>query len=229
MKTTSGNRGFTLVELLVTITIIIVLAALSFMGITRAKEAAQRSGSAANLRQFSAAITGFAADNNGFLPATRNGSSYWPQFLWPNLPSTGVYLRPGTKNSPISASKNDGDGYFAMADNSAMTPEKQPIRWNYVINGGAPTLPFSELGADGKALPGIASGLSRPLMQIANPSRTIMLAEGNGAFWINGEAKTNCSRMRKWSNGKCNILWFDGSVQMMSPKDLRPDHFTAVK
>ncbi len=229
MKTSSAKHGFTLVELLVTITIIIVLAALSFMGITRAKEAAQRSGSAANLRQFSVAITGFASDNNGFLPATRNGSNYWPQFLWPNLPSTGVYLRPGTRNRPINATKNDGDGYFAMADNSAMTPEKQPIRWNYVINGGAPTLPFSELGADGKALPGIANGLSRPLMQIDNPSRTIMLAEGNGAFWINGEAKTNCSRMRKWSNGKCNILWFDGSVRMLSPKDLRPSDFTAKK
>lgn len=229
MKTSPGNRGFTLVELLVTITIIIVLAALSFMGITRAKESAQRSGSTANLRQFSVAMTGFAAENNGFLPATRNGSKYWPHFVWPYLPSTSVYLRPGTKNSPISASKNDGDGYFAMADDSAMTPENKPIRWNYVINGGAPTLPFSELGADGKALPGIANGLSRPLMQIEDPSRTIMLAEGNGAFWINGEAKTNSSRIRKWANGKSNILWFDGSVQFLSPKELRPAHFTAKK
>ena len=228
MKTTSRNRGFTLVELLVTITIIIVLAALSFMGITRTREAAQRSASAANLRQFAVAMTGFSAENNGFLPATRNGSKYWPQFVYPYLPSTDPFLRPGSKNRPIG-SANDGDGYFAMADDSARTPENKPIRWNYVINGGAATLPFSELGADGKALPGIASGLSRPLIQVENPTRTIMLAEGNGAFWINGEAKTNCSRMRKWSNGKCNILWFDGSVQSLSPKDLLPSHFTAKK
>lgn len=223
------SQGFTLVEMLVTITIIVVLAALSLVGITRARESAQRSGSASNLRQLGVTMVTFASDNNGFLPATRKGGTYWPQLVWAGLESPQVYLRPGTKDRPIDPAKNDGDGYFALSDNAAITPEKLPIRWNYVINGGAAALPFSELGADGKALPGIANGLSRPLMQIEDLSRTIMFAEGNGAYWINGEAKTNSNRIRKWSNGKSNILWFDGSVQMLSPKELRPEHFTAKK
>lgn len=229
MKTTvCARRGFTLVEMLVTIAIIVAIAVLSFMGITNAREAAQRSGSAANLRQIGVTMVAFASDNNGFLPATRKSGTYWPQLVWAGLESHQVYLRPGTRNRPIN-SNNDGDGYFALPDSAAMTPQELPIRWNYVINGGAPTLPFSEVGTDGKPLPSIANGLSRPIMQIMDPSRTIMLAEGNGAFWINGEAKPNCNRIRKWSNGKSNILWFDGSVQMLSPKDLRTEHFTAKK
>jgi prepilin-type N-terminal cleavage/methylation domain-containing protein/prepilin-type processing-associated H-X9-DG protein len=230
MKISQSNRGFTLIELLVTITIIVVLAALSFVGITRAREAAHRSGSAANLRQIGVTMIAFSADNNGFLPATRKSNgTFWPELVWSSLPSPQVYLRPGTRKQPINPSKNDGDGYFALPDNAASTPEKQPIRWNYVINGGASTLPFSET-AETADLPGtLARGLSRPLIQIEDPSRTIMFADGNGAFWINGEAKTNSNRIYKWKNGKSNILWFDGSVQMLSPKELRPEHFTAKK
>lgn len=232
MKKT-GKRtpaGFTLVEMLVTISIIVLLAALSIIGITKAKEAAQRSGSAANLRQLGVTMIAFTADNNGFLPATRKSNgTYWPEQVWASLESSQTYLRPGTRNRPIDSTKNDGDGYFALADNAALTPQKKPIRWNYVINGGAAALPFSEVAAT-DALPAtMARGLSRPLMEISDPSKTIMFAEGNGAFWINGEAKTNCNRIRKWSNGKSNILWFDGSVQALSPKELRPEHFTAKK
>ena len=223
-------RGFTLVEMLVTITIIVVLAALSFIGIGRAREAAQRSGSAANLRQIGVTMIAFSADNSGFLPATRKSNGvYWPEIIWPGMESIPLFVRPGTKDRPISTSKNDGDGYFAMPDNAAMTPQKIPIRWNYVINGGAANLPFSEVAATDALASSAARGLSRPLMQIEDPSRTIMFAEGNGAFWINAESKPNSNRIRKWSNGKSNILWFDGSVRMLSPKELRTEHFSAKK
>lgn len=229
-KNSKVRRGFTLVELLVVIAIIIILAALSFMGVGRAREIAQRAGSAAKLRDLSVAITGFTADNSGFLPATRkSGGVYWPQIIWPNIPSSQAFLRPGTKDRPIDPTRNETNGYFAMPDNAAMTPEQQPIRWNYVINGGAAHLPFSEVAAT-DALPATAArGLSRPLMQISNPSRTVMLADGNGAFWLNGDAKTNSPRIHKWSNGKSNILWFDGSVQMLSPRELRAGDFSAIK
>lgn len=198
MKETGQNyRGFTLVEPLVTITIIVLLAGLSFMGITKAKEAANRSASTANLRQLGVTMIAFTVDNNGFLPATRKSDgTYWPQLVWASLESSQVYLRPGTRNRPIDSSKNDGDGYFALPDSAALTPEKQPIRWNYVINGGAATLPFSEVAATAELPASMARGLSRPLIQIEDPSKTIMFAEGNGAFWINGEAKTNSNSSR---------------------------------
>jgi prepilin-type processing-associated H-X9-DG protein len=75
-----------------------------------------------------------------------------------------------------------------------------------------------------------ARGLSRPLSQIEDPSRTVMMAEGNDAFWLNAEAKRGSNRIRTWSNGKSNILWFDTSVRMLNvATDLNDDHFRAIK
>ncbi len=218
------SMGFTLTELLVTITIIVLLASLSMVGIRRIKEAAQRSASANNMRQFGVGITSFVADNAGYLPASRTGSYYWPQIIWPYVEKLDVYVRPSTPDRPIDEAAKK-DGYFAMADNSAMTPQKQPIRWNYVINGGHPKSPFAELGGDGTALPGIKNGISQPMMKLNDPSKTIMMAEGSAAWWINGNG---IKRIRTWSNRTANVLWCDGSLQNLYPKtDLRPEHFNA--
>lgn len=68
-------KGFTLVELLVTITIIITLAALSFMGVTRAKNSASGAVDANDMRAIGVSIQMFAADKGGLLPTTRSGVS----------------------------------------------------------------------------------------------------------------------------------------------------------
>lgn len=230
-KRKAQHPAFTLTELLVVIAIIATLVAISVMGYKRVRETAHQSASANQLRQLGVAMTSFASDNNGYLPATRkDGGTYWPEMIWTNMESKDVYLRPGTPMRPIDASKNDGNGYFAMPDNAAMTPKKEPIRWNYVINGGHAALPFSEVPATATSLATAARGLSRRLIQIDEPSRTVMLAEGNGAFWLNAEAKRGSNRIRAWSNGKSNILWFDGSVRMLNVKtDLTNSHFRAIK
>jgi prepilin-type N-terminal cleavage/methylation domain-containing protein/prepilin-type processing-associated H-X9-DG protein len=228
---TRNSPGFTLVELLVVIVIIATIAALSLMGYRRLRDSAYQSMSTNNLRQMGVAMTSFAAENSGFLPATRKtGGIYWPEIIWPNIQSRETFLRPGSPNRPIDPSNKDGGGYFAMPDNAAMTPEKQPVRWNYVINGGHAALPFSEVPATENLPATAARGLSRPLTQIEDPARTVMLAEGNDAFWLNAEAKRGSNRIRTWSNGKSNILWFDGSVKMLNPKtDLTDNHFKAIK
>jgi prepilin-type N-terminal cleavage/methylation domain-containing protein/prepilin-type processing-associated H-X9-DG protein len=230
-KRKKHHSGFTLTELLVVIAIIATLAAISLMGYKRIRELTYQSASANQMRQLGMSMTSFAADNNGFLPATRRTNGvYWPEIIWANTESTQNYLRPGSPMKPIDAKKRDGDGYFAMPDNAAMTPDKKPIRWNYVINGGHSALPFSELPATETTLATPARGLSRPLSQIEEPARTIMMAEGNGEFWLNAEAKKGSNRIRKWSNGKSNVLWFDGSVRMLNVNtDLTNNHFRAVK
>ena len=57
--------AFTLVELLVVITIIIVLAALGFVGLKRARLSADRAVSIRNIGQLQFANTTYAADHNG--------------------------------------------------------------------------------------------------------------------------------------------------------------------
>jgi len=59
-------NGFTLVELLVTISIIIVLAALSFVGFTRAREGARAASCVNNLKQIASSQAAITEDTGGF-------------------------------------------------------------------------------------------------------------------------------------------------------------------
>ena len=72
-----ASRAFTLVELLVTIGVIAILAALVLSALGRAKASAQAISCRNNLRQWGQATLFFVADNNDFLPkdGTPNGTS----------------------------------------------------------------------------------------------------------------------------------------------------------
>jgi prepilin-type N-terminal cleavage/methylation domain len=63
------NRGFTLVELLVVITIISILAAILFPVFARVRENARRSSCVSNLKQLALGLMMYAQDNDGGLPA----------------------------------------------------------------------------------------------------------------------------------------------------------------
>lgn len=211
------RAGFTLVEMLVVIVIIVSLAALSFVVVGRAREAANRTLSLGNLRQLGIGITSFTAENNGYLPLSRVGSTYWPQVIFPYIPSQNVFLRPGSVNVEMNA--NQPNGYFGGVD--AKTPEGQPIRWNYVINGGHSKLPFSE---DPNS-PLFTRGLARSLSTIEQPERTVFIADGT-SWWLNAEAKPDSNRLYRWKNGSTNVLFGDGSTRNLRSKtDLNASQF----
>ena len=205
----SAVVGFTIVELLVVIVIIAVLAALSFVGVNRVRDASNRAASIGNLRQLGVGIATFTADNNGYLPLSRVGSTFWPEVIYPYVPSPAVFLRPGSKNIPMDA--NHPDGYFGGVD--AKTPEGVPIRWNYVINGGYVKLPFSE----NRENPLYARGLARSMSTVEQPDRTVFMADGSG-WWLNGEAKPDSNRMYRWKNATTNVLFGDGSTRNLNCK-----------
>ena len=222
---TPRHRGFTLVELLVVMLIVVVLATLTFVSVNRVRDSTRRAASMGNLRQLGIAMTTFTVENNGYLPVTRMGSTYWPQVIYPYIGNADVFVRPGTKKVPVSA--QEPEGYFDISPEAAKTPEGVPIRWNYVINGGASTLPFSE---DPKNNPKFTSGLSRTLSTLQQPERTIFMTEGASAFWINGEAKPDSNRIYRWKNGTANILFGDGSTRAMNPKtEITANSFLVIK
>lgn len=68
----NDQRGFTLVELLVTVTIIVVLAALVFTLSSRAISSAQKAVCVANFRGIGNAIVMYATENNSRLPGPLN-------------------------------------------------------------------------------------------------------------------------------------------------------------
>ena len=63
-----ASRAFTLVELLVTIGVISILAAMLLPALGRAKASAQAITCRNNLRQWGQVTIFYAADNNDFLP-----------------------------------------------------------------------------------------------------------------------------------------------------------------
>jgi prepilin-type N-terminal cleavage/methylation domain-containing protein len=68
------NKGFTLVELLVVIGIIAMLISLLLPALKRAREQAQRTACAAQLRQLTAAVVAYGVENRGRVPTgERNG------------------------------------------------------------------------------------------------------------------------------------------------------------
>ncbi len=86
------RNGFTLVELLVVISIIVLLIALLLPALGRARDAARLTICASNMRQWGIAIHSFAADNRGDVPSLNS------------VPATS----PGTPPPPVVPEQQQG-------------------------------------------------------------------------------------------------------------------------
>src|SRR5262245_20425575 len=78
MKTPpQASPAFTLVELLVTISVIAVISAIAFPLMKASRESAPTANCASNLRQIGAACLSFASEHDGNFPASDAGGT-WP-------------------------------------------------------------------------------------------------------------------------------------------------------
>ncbi len=87
LNTPSFRRGFTLVEVLVVVAIIMTLAAASFVAVGKMNIAAHKAGSVSDIKQLSVISTTGAADNNNIFPqahfVTQNGGlPFWFSWEW---------------------------------------------------------------------------------------------------------------------------------------------------
>jgi prepilin-type N-terminal cleavage/methylation domain-containing protein len=101
------RKGFTLIELLVVIAIIAILAAILFPVFGRAKEAAKKTASIAQMRQLSAAVMMYANDVDDYLPPasmrTLDTSAVpiiWTQIIDPYVKNKDLFVAPGSDGTP---------------------------------------------------------------------------------------------------------------------------------
>ncbi|HSU67627.1 MAG TPA: type II secretion system protein [Tepidisphaeraceae bacterium] len=131
--------GFTLLELLVTIGILVVLVALSIPAISRVRESARRTADLSNLRQLALASIIYASDNGGALApgrmaaASPNADDYtWTNYshCWKPL----VRRVPGLASSVSCFSVLEGDtnaGEFGTPAPEYGFPEDVKLGWIY--------------------------------------------------------------------------------------------------
>lgn len=136
------RRGFTLVELLVAIGIIVILISLLVPSVALARRAARQAQCASNLRQWAIAVNMYAQANQGWLPRRGQGKEptntiSWyddwfnelPPYLYqhsyldlanagmmPNQDSTGIWMCPETVGTP-----NIYGRFFSYAMNMALS------------------------------------------------------------------------------------------------------------
>jgi len=113
----SARSGFSLIELLVALAVVVLLAALAFPALQRAAEKSRASRDAGNLRQIGAGLLMFAAENSGRLPEA-GGDIPWgttsPKGLPPWTEQVAPYLggRREVFISPLGHLDKSDPGYF---------------------------------------------------------------------------------------------------------------------
>lgn len=214
----SRINGFTLVELLVVITIVAVLVALSLAGYTKFRSAADKAIVMGILREIQVANGNFAADNNGkFVPASGKDEdgkvSQWHKnrdFL----------------DNLRGFSNQENNSFIAMN----FPPEKldkktkslASPRWDHVSgNYGA-----FEVDPTNNTWGTTDWESAFTIAQLSTPSRTAAFATSldwrikNGTNYTGTETRTGQGRMAYRHDGKALVVFYDGHVEAITMADM---------
>lgn len=219
--------SFTLVELLVVVTIIGLLAGLVFPAISSAMSKARDGACLSNLRQLGTALLSYPVYNNGYLPRGKMNSEggqdgyKWHETLYNYIP---------TKNAQISD---------AQVNKVFLCPsEKQPPTRD--TSCSQYTVSFAlEAGDDAAVGTGINGNGPRSMTSLEVPSKTILMVDGKIGLltypystesissWDsvrtdlqkNTPDETATIRFRHSSKSAINALYADGHVATLKWSD----------
>lgn len=212
-----GPGAFTLVELLVVISIIGLLAGLTVPAVKRGLDAAKTAKCANNLKQMGVGFQRYAAENDGYLPKA------WFNDAYPGWPGWDVlildYLEVGTKgpNGNRVYSENTPTPLLCPADtcrtNIFYTGPYGNLRYSYRINVSSQK--------EGAHVP-------LKIVQLVSPAKSILVCDGEFAYYHHvsqNPALTDSKGLISRGNGKnvatnrhsgaANYLFVDGHVEKL--------------
>ncbi len=206
LEKTFTCKGFTLVEILVVVTIIAILAALIFPLASKMVAEGHKAKCTSNLRQISAAIMSYAADNDGKIVPDFNGEYRWAELLQvKGYLNTGVTeqnfsqaVKPsGSLICPSARIKFDGT-YWVSADKGGRCYGSTYGLNRYVsyYNEDPTRGTFRQLRLQG----------------ISKPANLYLLTDSHGTSVLNYPHIPEVFPV-KIHNGAANILFCDGHVE----------------
>ncbi|HEX7262293.1 MAG TPA: prepilin-type N-terminal cleavage/methylation domain-containing protein [Luteolibacter sp.] len=216
-----ARQGFTLVEILVVIAIVMILVAAMFLGIRNVRERAQAAVHLSDIRQSGTILLGIASENNGVCTYALGGAGtaydkYHYIMMW-----TALGLTKTNAKEPVVE---------IMHWNSKKLPPALP-HWNCrAVNFETATYPD---GTQTKWVPGSlldSSGNSTSLMSlslasVARPGSYPLLIDSSSSSGLEifrvHESNGGFVGLREAGGTKANAFMFDGSARSMDKADLK--------